>query len=53
MKGLIRVVVVDDHLVTRQGIISLIQKNEHVKVVAEGQRATMFWNCWQNISLTS
>ncbi len=36
MKGLIRVVVVDDHLVTRQGIISLIQKNEHVKVVAEG-----------------
>ncbi|MCA9941725.1 MAG: response regulator transcription factor [Anaerolineales bacterium] len=36
MQGLIRVVVVDDHLVTRQGIISLIQRNERIRVVGKG-----------------
>lgn len=32
----IRVVVIDDHLVTRKGIISLIEQNENIEVVAEG-----------------
>lgn len=32
----IRVVTVDDHLVTRKGIISLLESNEKIEVVAEG-----------------
>lgn len=32
----IRVVIIDDHLVTRQGIISLLESNEKIEVVAEG-----------------
>jgi DNA-binding NarL/FixJ family response regulator len=36
MNNLIRVVIVDDHFVTRQGIISLLAKNEKIQVVGEG-----------------
>lgn len=36
MNDIIRVVVVDDHLVSRKGIISLIESNERIEVVAEG-----------------
>ena len=32
----IRVVVVDDHVVSRKGIINLIERNERITVVAEG-----------------
>lgn len=34
--GLIHVVIVDDHAVSRKGIISLLEKNKRIKVVAEG-----------------
>jgi DNA-binding NarL/FixJ family response regulator len=36
MPDVIRVVVIDDHLVTRKGIISLIEKNPRIQIVAEG-----------------
>lgn len=36
MKDIIRVVIVDDHFVTRQGIISLLSRNERIEVVGEG-----------------
>jgi DNA-binding NarL/FixJ family response regulator len=36
MNKLIRIAIVDDHLVTRKGIISLLQHNEDLEVVAEG-----------------
>ncbi|MCP5094316.1 MAG: response regulator transcription factor [Chloroflexi bacterium] len=36
MGQLIRVVVIDDHVVSRKGIISLIESNSMIKVVAEG-----------------
>lgn len=36
MENMIRIVVVDDHLVARQGIISLLERNEKIKVIAEG-----------------
>src|SRR5687768_2194494 len=36
MSELIKVVVIDDHLVTRKGIISLVERNPCIKVVAEG-----------------
>jgi DNA-binding NarL/FixJ family response regulator len=36
MPDLIRVVVIDDHLVTRKGIISLIEKNPRIQIAAEG-----------------
>lgn len=32
----IRVVVIDDHLVTREGIVSLLRQNPNLEVVAEG-----------------
>ena len=35
MKNMIRVVVIDDHFVTRKGILTLLE-NENVEVVAEG-----------------
>jgi len=36
MDSSIQVVIIDDHLVTRKGIISLLQNNEKIEVVAEG-----------------
>lgn len=36
MSNSIRVVVIDDHLVTRKGIISLLTPNPRIEVVAEG-----------------
>ncbi|MCA9945952.1 MAG: response regulator transcription factor [Anaerolineales bacterium] len=36
MQNLIRVVIIDDHLVTRQGIISLLKNNKKIEIVAEG-----------------
>ena len=36
MTDVIRVVIVDDHYVTRQGIISLLSRNERIQVVGEG-----------------
>lgn len=36
MKNNIRVVIVDDHFVTRQGILSLLSRNERIQVVGEG-----------------
>lgn len=36
MHNLIRVAIIDDHLVTRQGIISLLKNNEKIEIVAEG-----------------
>lgn len=36
MEKLIRVVVVDDHLVSRKGIIALLESNSRIEVVAEG-----------------
>lgn len=36
MKDAIRVVIVDDHFVTRQGIISLLSRNERIQIVGEG-----------------
>lgn len=36
MEKLIRVVVVDDHLVSRKGIIALLESNSNIEVVAEG-----------------
>lgn len=36
MDSTIRVVVVDDHLVTRAGIVNLIERNPRVRVVAQG-----------------
>lgn len=36
MQNLIRVVIIDDHLVTRQGIISLLKNNKKIEIIAEG-----------------
>lgn len=36
MEHVIRVVVIDDHYVSRKGIVSLLETNPHVTVVAEG-----------------
>lgn len=36
MEDRIRVVVIDDHLVSREGIVSLISRNPRIDVVAEG-----------------
>lgn len=36
MTDFIRVAIVDDHFVTRQGIISLLARNERIQVVGEG-----------------
>lgn len=36
MERVIRVVVVDDHFVSRKGIISLLESNQRIAVVAEG-----------------
>lgn len=36
MDNLIRVVIVDDHLVTRAGIVSLVERNPRVRVAGEG-----------------
>lgn len=36
MTNLIRVAIVDDHFVTRQGVISLLARNEKIQVVGEG-----------------
>ena len=36
MENVIRVVVVDDHFVSRKGIISLLESNPHIAIVAEG-----------------
>lgn len=36
MSGKIRVVVIDDHLVTREGIVSLLAKNSNIEVVGQG-----------------
>ena len=34
--GAIRLLVVDDHAIVRQGLIKLIEMNEEFRVVAEG-----------------
>lgn len=36
MEHVIRVVVIDDHYVSRKGIVSLLETNPHITVVAEG-----------------
>ena len=36
MGNLIRVVVIDDHFVSRKGIVALLENNESIEVVAEG-----------------
>lgn len=36
MEHVIRVVVIDDHFVSRKGIISLLESNQRIAIVAEG-----------------
>lgn len=39
MSNLIRIIIVDDHTLIREGLVSLLQKDERIKVVAEASTA--------------